>query len=62
MKSSLRTVLSGLAIAVTFIAIPALADMMNSRAALSTVGKMQSKTSTGTGALDVTYDSTAKTQ
>ena len=41
MKSPLRTALSALALAATFIAIPALADMMNSRATLSHVERMR---------------------
>ncbi len=60
MKQVLRTTLSALAIAATFIAVPAFADMMNFKAVLSATEEVPATTSKATGMIDATFDSATK--
>jgi len=60
MNRIFRTTFAGLAVAATFIAVPALADMMNFNASLSAADEVPPTASKGSGMLDATYDSATK--
>ena len=60
MKKNLRMTLAGLAIAATFVALPAAAEMMKFKVLLTAAEEVPPGASKGTGTLDVTFDSATK--